>query len=67
MIRVDSVPRAGVEPALPKELVFETSASTNSATWARCRRRTKNAILHPNWSANIEFSWNKITALIILT
>ena len=28
------VPRAGIEPALPKELVFETSASTNSAIWA---------------------------------
>ena len=26
-----NVPGAGVEPALPKELVFETSASTNSA------------------------------------
>ena len=29
-----SVPRAGVEPALREELVFETSASTNSAIWA---------------------------------
>jgi hypothetical protein len=28
------VPRAGVEPARPKALVFETNASTNSATWA---------------------------------
>lgn len=28
------VPRAGVEPARPKTLVFETNASTNSATWA---------------------------------
>ncbi len=28
------VPKAGIEPALPKELVFETSASTNSAIWA---------------------------------
>ena len=26
------VPRAGVEPARPKALVFETNASTNSAT-----------------------------------
>ena len=26
------VPRAGIEPALPKELDFESSASTNSAT-----------------------------------
>jgi site-specific DNA recombinase len=29
-----SVPRAGLEPARPKTLVFETNASTNSATWA---------------------------------
>ena len=29
------VPLAGVEPALPKELDFESSASTNSATEAR--------------------------------
>jgi hypothetical protein len=28
------VPRAGVEPARPKTLVFETNASTDSATWA---------------------------------
>ena len=26
------VPRAGIEPALPKKLDFESSASTNSAT-----------------------------------
>ena len=28
------VPSAGVEPAHPKILVFETNASTNSASWA---------------------------------
>ena len=30
----DSVPRAGVEPARVAPLVFETSASTDSAIWA---------------------------------
>ena len=30
----DSVPRAGVEPARIAPLVFETSASTDSAIWA---------------------------------
>ena len=29
-----SVPRAGVEPARIAPLVFETSASTDSAIWA---------------------------------
>ena len=29
-----SVPRAGVEPARVAPLVFETSASTDSAIWA---------------------------------
>ena len=28
------VPRAGLEPARVSSLVFETNASTNSATWA---------------------------------
>ena len=30
----DFVPRAGIEPALPKEQDFESSASTSSATGA---------------------------------
>ena len=30
----DLVPRAGVEPARVAPLVFETSASTDSAIWA---------------------------------
>ena len=30
------VPRAGVEPARIAPLVFETSASTDSAIWAFC-------------------------------
>ncbi len=30
----NSVPRAGVEPARVAPLVFETSASTDSAIWA---------------------------------
>ena len=32
--RVELVPRAGVEPARVAPLVFETSASTDSAIWA---------------------------------
>ena len=32
-----SVPRAGVEPARVAPLVFETSASTDSAIWAKKR------------------------------
>ena len=32
--RINSVPRAGVEPARIAPLVFETSASTDSAIWA---------------------------------
>ena len=31
------VPRAGVEPARVAPLVFETSASTDSAIWAQMR------------------------------
>ena len=33
---VQFVPRAGVEPARVAPLVFETSASTDSAIWAGC-------------------------------
>ena len=40
------VPRAGVEPARVAQLVFETSASTDSAIWAwyqnRCEGTTKS-------------------------
>ena len=32
------VPRAGIEPARVSSLVFETNASTNSATWAGERK-----------------------------
>ena len=35
--RVELVPRAGVEPARVAPLVFETSASTDSAIWALIR------------------------------
>ena len=34
MITLVLVPRAGIEPALPKEQDFESSASTSSATGA---------------------------------
>ena len=38
------VPLAGIEPALPKELDFESSASTNFTTGA-CLRDTQKARL----------------------
>ena len=36
ILAVFLVPRAGVEPARVAPLVFETSASTDSAIWAFC-------------------------------
>ena len=33
-LRILKVPRVGIEPTLPKELDFESSASTSSATEA---------------------------------
>ena len=38
------VPRAGVEPARVAPLVFETSASTDSAIWAAFRSRLSGAV-----------------------
>ncbi len=35
----DLVPRPGVEPGWVAPLVFETSASTDSAIWAFCFRK----------------------------
>ncbi len=41
------VPRAGLEPARVSSLVFETNASTNSATWAiGCKNRCLLLIYH---------------------
>ena len=34
-LRITTVPWVGIEPTLPKELDFESSASTNSATKAK--------------------------------
>ena len=39
------VPRAGVEPARIAPLVFETSASTDSAIWAICGCKDTTNIL----------------------
>ena len=36
MLSLLLVPRAGIEPARIAPLVFETSASTDSAIWALC-------------------------------
>ena len=40
----DSVPRAGVEPARVAPLVFETSASTDSAIWADSGAKVREKI-----------------------
>ena len=40
------VPRAGIEPARIAPLVFETSASTDSAIWAWCLGRLGAADLN---------------------
>ena len=37
MLRIIIVPRVGIEPTLPKELDFESSASTNSTTRAELK------------------------------
>lgn len=37
-MQINLVPPAGLEPALPKKLDFESSASTNSATEAHIKR-----------------------------
>ncbi len=37
LLLLSLVPRAGVEPARVAPLVFETSASTDSAIWAQKR------------------------------
>ena len=39
---LNSVPKAGVEPARIAPLVFETSASTDSAIWASLRCKFTN-------------------------
>ena len=42
--RVFFVPRVGIEPTLPKELDFESSASTSSATEALLEHKNKQII-----------------------
>ena len=41
------VPRVGIEPTLPKELDFESSASTSSATEAKKEVKNKQIIVFP--------------------
>ena len=40
-LRILSVPRVGIEPTLPKDLDFESSASTSSATEAKFLQDSK--------------------------
>jgi hypothetical protein len=40
-LRILKVPWVGIEPTLPKELDFESSASTNSATKAWGSKNSK--------------------------
>ncbi len=42
----NSVPRAGVEPARIAPLVFETSASTDSAIWAYTTAKLINCLVN---------------------
>ena len=68
----NSVPRAGVEPARVAPLVFETSASTDSAIWAMVfakeRAASKNLQLlvprpgiEPGWIAPLVFETSAST------
>ena len=45
----DSVPRAGVEPARVAPLVFETSASTDSAIWADSGAKVREKIFRTKY------------------
>ncbi len=47
---------AGIEPALPKELDFESSASTNSATRACGRQKYKKIVLEKWIPSNFLFN-----------
>ena len=44
-----SVPKAGIEPARIAPLVFETSASTDSAIWAFARQIYDSFFNFPNF------------------
>ena len=54
------VPEAGIEPALPKELDFESSASTSSATRA-------SAVLGSKYKTLFAFNTNIIGVVDIKT
>ncbi len=56
------VPPEGIEPSLPKELDFESSASTSSATEARYLTRTEPDKAKTNKCQNI---WYYILLLLI--